>query len=192
MRNRDPPAAHRRLGRLERNAIHARQPGDGLGIFQAQLDRLGLLAFLFQQQAVALGRVADDSRRLAGQRRGDHPRIGQPQRDRVPALGQEFDPQRGLYPHHVLLDRRFAGDIGDQSAGGRFRLGGRLGFFPGRPPKLLELLVGQEHPAALLLEDLAQLRVGNINVLLADRAVRLVAARAVAGRVLGRAVDGGR
>ena len=38
----------------------------------------------------------------------------------------------------------------------------------GRLPQFPELLVGQEHPAAVLLEDLAELLVGDVDALLAD------------------------
>ena len=47
----------------------------------------------------------------------------------------------------------------------RPRLGGGPGLVLGRPPQFLELLVGQEHAAAVLLEHLPQLLVGNVDVL---------------------------
>ena len=142
-----------------------------LAYSRCQLDLLGLLAFLLDQQPVALAGRADDPRRLAAKRGAGDGGVGQPQGDLVPALGQHLDLHLGLHADHVLLDGRLVFDLGNQRADGRLRLGRGPRLVLGRLPQFLELLVGQEHPAALLLEDLPQLLVGDVDVLLADLAI---------------------
>ena len=56
--------------------------------------------------------------------------------------------------HDVLGDHGLVLDIGDDRAHGRDGLVGRAGLFLGRLPQLVELLIGQEDAAAMLLEDL--------------------------------------
>ena len=165
LRNHHPPAADRGLRGLERDAVLAGHAGDRPGVFQRQFDLLGLLPLLLDQQPIALAGLAEDAGGLAGEGRGGDRGVAQPQGDFVPALGQHLDLQLRPDVDNVLFDGRHVLDFANQRADGRLHFAAGAGLFLRGPPKLLELLVGQEDAAALLLEDLPQLFVRDIDVL---------------------------
>ena len=136
---------------------------------------LGLLAFLLDQQPVALARLAEDPRRLAAERGAGDGGVAQSQGDFVPAFGQHLDLHLGLDAHHVLFDGGGVFDLGNQGAHRRLDLGRGTGFVLGGLPQFLELLVGQEHSAALLLEDLPEFLVRDVDVLFENLAIGLLA-----------------
>ena len=173
LRNADLPAAHGGLRGLERDAVLARRPRDRPGVFQHQFDLLRLLALLFDQQAMVFIGPAQQSGRLVVDRRADHGRIGQPQGHFMPAFGQEVDLHVGRDLHDVLGHHGLVFDFRNHRAHGRPGFGRRAGLVLGRLPQLVELLIGQEHAAAMLLEDPAELFVGDVDLLLAERAVGL-------------------
>ena len=163
----DLPPADRHLRGLERHAVEPRGLGDSLGVVEDEFDLLRLLPLLFQQELVAGGPGGDDPGGLAGDRGLGDRRVGQPQRNLVPALGQQADLDHRLHADHVLRHGGLVVDLGNQGPDGRLDRGRDFSVL-GRLPQLLELLVGEEHPAALFLEGLAELLVRDIDRLLAE------------------------
>ena len=174
LRNANLPAAYGGLRGLKGNAVLAWRAGDRTGVFQYQLDLLRLLAFVLDKQAMVFARAAQDAGRLVLDRRPDDRRVGQPQRNFVPAFAQEVDLQMGRDLDDILGHGGFVLDFRDDRADRRPRRGGRAGLVLGRLPKLLEFLVGQINTAAMLLEYAAELVVRDVDVLLAERVVLLV------------------
>ncbi len=158
---------HRRLRRLERDAVLPRCLREGLGIFQPQLHLLRLLAALLHQQLVAGLRIERQPRGLVPQPGRKDCGIGQAQRNLAPPLGQHFELHLGRNANHVLADDRFAFDLCRQRPKRRLRVGRPLLGIAGRLPEGQEFVVRQEHAAAFLLEDLAQLAVRDVDAHLA-------------------------
>ncbi len=121
---------------------------------------------LFIRPAQDAGRFALDGRPRQG-------RIGQPQGDFVPALGQEIDLHVGRHLHHVLAHDCLVLDFRNHRAHGRQGFCRRTSLVLGRLPQLLEFFVGQEDAATMLFEDTAEFFVGDVDLLLAQRPIGL-------------------
>ena len=91
----------------------------------------------------------------------------------MPAFRQEINLDMGGDLHDILAHYGLVFDVRNHCAYRGSGFGCRAGLVLCRLPKLLELLVGQEHAAVLFLEHAAEFLVGNVDLLLAERAVRL-------------------
>ena len=183
----DLPLADRGLRTLERDAVLARRLRVGLGETEGQGELLRVFALLLDQEFVTGLGVGDDARGPAGERRLRQGDVAQAEQDLAPALLEYLELQCGLHRDHVLRDGGHAGDLGDEGVDGRLGLGGRGGLVACGLPEFLELLVGEEHPAALFLEDLAEFLIRDVDALFAD-GLRLLRRERLRGRFRRRRV----